>query len=90
MLAVAIAMSAYATVHLMRDGSLPASLPGYAGGLLLLALVAHVAVRRFAPYADPVILPAVTLLNGLGLVLIHRLDLGASLAPVGGASRVGG
>lgn len=76
-LAVAIAMGAYATVHLARDGELPASLPAYAGGLLLLALVAHVAVRRFAPYADPVILPAVTLLNGLGLVLIHRLDLTA-------------
>jgi len=77
-MAVAIAMAAYATVHLTRDGSLPASLPRYAGGLLLLALVAHLAVRRFAPYADPVILPAVTLLNGLGLVLIHRLDLGAA------------
>ena len=74
-LAVAIAMSAYAIVHLNRDGALPASLPAYTGGLLLLALVAHVAVRRFAPYADPVILPAVVLLNGLGLVLIHRLDL---------------
>jgi cell division protein FtsW (lipid II flippase) len=46
-------------------------------GLAYLALftVAHVAVRRFAPYADPLILPCVALLNGLGLVMIHRLDL---------------
>ena len=43
----------------------------YAG----LMLVAHLAVRRFAPYADPLLLPIVALLNGLGLVLIHRLDL---------------
>ncbi|MGH3439754.1 MAG: FtsW/RodA/SpoVE family cell cycle protein, partial [Sciscionella sp.] len=46
-------------------------------GLAYLALfgAAHVAVRRWAPYADPLILPCVALLNGLGLVMIHRLDL---------------
>src|SRR3954447_22330017 len=46
-------------------------------GLAYLALftLAHLAVRRFAPYADPLILPCVALLNGLGLVMIHRLDL---------------
>jgi cell division protein FtsW (lipid II flippase) len=46
-------------------------------GLAYLALfaLAHLAVRRFAPYADPLMLPCVALLNGLGLVMIHRLDL---------------
>ncbi|GAA5095457.1 FtsW/RodA/SpoVE family cell cycle protein [Nocardia iowensis] len=46
-------------------------------GLAFLALfgIAHLAVRRFAPFADPLLLPIVALLNGLGLVLIHRLDL---------------
>jgi cell division protein FtsW (lipid II flippase) len=46
-------------------------------GLAYLALfaIAHLAVRRFAPFADPLILPCVALLNGLGLVMIHRLDL---------------
>jgi cell division protein FtsW (lipid II flippase) len=46
-------------------------------GLAYLALFtgAHFAVRRFAPYADPLILPCVALLNGLGLVMIYRLDL---------------
>ncbi|MFE3028527.1 FtsW/RodA/SpoVE family cell cycle protein [Nocardia tengchongensis] len=36
--------------------------------------VTHLAVRRWAPAADPVLLPCVVLLNGIGLVLIDRLD----------------
>lgn len=41
----------------------------------LCAVAAHIGIRRFAPLADPVILPTATLLNLLGLVMIHRLDL---------------
>jgi cell division protein FtsW (lipid II flippase) len=57
---------------------------------LALFAVAHMAVRLFARYADPLILPCVALLNGLGLVLIHRIDiaqvrrateLGAAISP---------
>jgi cell division protein FtsW (lipid II flippase) len=46
-------------------------------GLAYLAIfaAAHLAVRRWAPYADPVLLPCVALLNGIGLVMIHRIDL---------------
>jgi cell division protein FtsW (lipid II flippase) len=49
-------------------------------GLAYLALfgIAHVAVRKWAPYADPLILPCVALLNGIGLVMIYRLDLAGS------------
>lgn len=56
-------------------------------GLSYLALVAvaHLAVRRFAAFADPLLLPIAALLNGLGLVLIHRLDLAGGHPATGDA-----
>ncbi|MFK5255843.1 FtsW/RodA/SpoVE family cell cycle protein [Propionibacterium freudenreichii] len=55
-------------------GGLPAGLIGVSLGWLALCVVAHLAVRIRAPYADPVILPCVIALNGLGLAMIYRLD----------------
>ena len=43
-----------------------------------LFLLAHLSMRRFAPKADPFLLPIVALLNLLGLVMIHRLDFASS------------
>jgi cell division protein FtsW (lipid II flippase) len=73
--ALLITMGAYASVGLAHDNAIPPGTLGYGVGLALLFLVAHLALRRFAPYADPIVLPVVTLINGLGLVVIHRLDL---------------
>ncbi|MFE3602107.1 FtsW/RodA/SpoVE family cell cycle protein [Streptomyces sp. NPDC059096] len=72
--AVAIPVFAYLNVGLAMDGKIPAGMLGYGAGLSLLAGVAHLVVRKFAPYADPLFLPLAVLLNGLGLVLIWRLD----------------
>ena len=45
------------------------------GGLAVLAIGMHVALRFVAPEADPFILPVATLLNGLGIAEIYRIDL---------------
>ncbi|MFE5942358.1 FtsW/RodA/SpoVE family cell cycle protein [Streptomyces sp. NPDC056480] len=73
--AVLICVFGYAEVGLARSGAVPPDAARYGAGLGLLALVAHLAVRFRAPYADPLLLPIAVLLNGLGLVLIYRLDL---------------
>ncbi len=78
--AVLIALAAYADVGLTRSHRLPPDVLTYGLGLGALVIVAHLAVRKFAPYADPLLLPCAALLNGLGLVLIHRLDLVAPKA----------
>ncbi|MFJ6571455.1 FtsW/RodA/SpoVE family cell cycle protein [Streptomyces sp. NPDC091292] len=72
--AVVIPVFAYVNVGLAINGEVPTGLLGYGIGLGLLAGVGHLVVRKFAPYADPLLLPLATLLNGLGLVIIWRLD----------------
>ncbi|MEU7382441.1 FtsW/RodA/SpoVE family cell cycle protein [Streptomyces sp. NPDC042207] len=74
-LAVLLPVCGYCAVGLARNGTVPPGAAGYGAGLGVLALVAHIAVRLCAPYADPLLLPIAVLLNGLGLVLIYRLDL---------------
>ena len=49
-------------------------LPAGMGGA---GLVAHTAVWWRARLADPLLLPCATLVNGIGVVFLHRLDLGS-------------
>ncbi|MDX3529538.1 FtsW/RodA/SpoVE family cell cycle protein [Streptomyces sp. ID05-39B] len=74
-LAVLLSVFGYCAVGLARNGSVPPGAAGYGAGLGVLALLAHLTVRLRAPYADPLLLPIGVLLNGIGLVLIYRLDL---------------
>ncbi|WP_406122131.1 FtsW/RodA/SpoVE family cell cycle protein [Streptomyces sp. NBC_00989] len=73
--AVLLSVYGYCAVGLAKNGTVPPGAAGYGAGLGVLALLAHIAVRLRAPYADPLLLPIGVLLNGLGLVLIYRLDL---------------
>jgi cell division protein FtsW (lipid II flippase) len=43
--------------------------------LAVLSLGVHITLRFRAKYADPVILPVVVALNGMGLAMIHRVDI---------------
>nr|WP_245596620.1 FtsW/RodA/SpoVE family cell cycle protein [Nocardioides alkalitolerans] len=75
LLALLVGAGAYAAVGLGIEGTIPADMVGYTGWLAALMIAAHIAIRMTAPYADPVLLPVVAALNGLGLAVIHRLDL---------------
>lgn len=73
-MAVLISCFGYAYTGLSVTGGFPDGFAGFAGAMTCLAVVPHLAVRRYAPYADPLILPLAVLLSGLGLVLLYRLD----------------
>jgi cell division protein FtsW (lipid II flippase) len=78
--ATVITAAAFAIVQANQERGVSWALFDYAAGFLAVFVVAHLAIRRYAPYADPLLLPIVALLNGLGLVMIHRLDLDERLA----------
>jgi peptidoglycan glycosyltransferase len=65
---------AFALVHAVAARTLTWADFAVPAGLFVAFVAAHVAVRRFAPYADPVILPATFLLSGIGLAMVTRLD----------------
>jgi cell division protein FtsW (lipid II flippase) len=74
-LALAAGIGAFAMVGRAVTGALPEGFWTSSGMLAGVALVGHVVLRIRAPWADQVLLPAVVLLNGLGLATILRLEL---------------
>ncbi|MEV0793070.1 FtsW/RodA/SpoVE family cell cycle protein [Kribbella sp. NPDC050459] len=78
-IAIAVSVGAYVNIGVTVQNTVPASTGYYAAGIGLLALIAHLALRYRAPYADPVLLPCAVLLNGLGVAMIHRIDLGLAI-----------
>ncbi|MEP7055659.1 MAG: FtsW/RodA/SpoVE family cell cycle protein [Actinomycetota bacterium] len=71
---ILIATAAYAVLSLAQDERVSLSALTYGASLGAMFLAAHLAVRRLAPGADPLILPIASLLNGIGVVVIRRLD----------------
>src|SRR4051794_15744272 len=76
--AAVIVTGALVLVEANQEEELTRALIYVGAAYLGLFTIAHFAVRKLAPYADPLMLPCVALLNDLGLVMIHRLDLAAT------------
>ncbi|MGW2249629.1 FtsW/RodA/SpoVE family cell cycle protein [Kitasatospora sp. NPDC001660] len=80
-LAVAVCLAGHIDARMaLSDGKMPPGLLMHGLSLGGLAAAAHMAVRRFAPYADPLILPLGVFLTGFGLMLLDRLDVSYAAA----------
>jgi len=75
LLACGIGTFAIVLVQLGALGHIDASVLAIAAGLGVLVLAMHLVMRVVAPQADPLILPIITLLNGIGIAEIYRIDL---------------
>src|SRR6476469_8223338 len=74
LLALGITVFGYVLVQLADTPNLPPDLWAILAAVSGLFVVAHLAVRKFAPEADPTLLPLTVLLTGFGFVMISRLD----------------
>ena len=75
LVAVIIGSGAYMLAGLGMDQPLELNYWIQLGVMAALALAFHIVVRLRAPWADEYIIPLALTLNGLGLAMIHRLDL---------------
>jgi cell division protein FtsW (lipid II flippase) len=73
--ACAIAAFAIVLVQLGALGHVDQTVVTLAAGLAILVFCMHFAMRIVAPNADPLILPIITVLNGLGIAEIYRIDI---------------
>jgi peptidoglycan glycosyltransferase len=80
--AAVIVGAAYALAGLGETASLPVNLFPFLLAIFALMAAAYFAMRQLAPNAEPTLVPIVALLNGLGYVVIARLnkDLAANQA----------
>jgi cell division protein FtsW (lipid II flippase) len=87
-----IIVAAYTLMVLGNTSKTPSDFVPLLLAMLGLGGVAHIANRIFVPSAHPVVLPIAFLLNGLGYVMIFRIDLGnaTSYAPLQAAWTAGG
>lgn len=73
--AIGIDLAVIALVQLGALGRTGLTVLSLMGMLGVLLLGMHVVLRIVAPDADPLVLPVITVLNGLGIAMIYRIDL---------------
>jgi peptidoglycan glycosyltransferase len=73
-LAWIITTAFYVLASLGAQGKMPDRFGFFLGGMILISLMMHFAVARWAPNSSQVLLPIATLLNGIGYVEIARWD----------------
>lgn len=73
--ALVINACAVALVQLGATGVIDAKFLLYCGGPAALAIALHILLRLRARAADPFVLPIATLLTGLGIAMIYRIDI---------------
>lgn len=73
--ALVIVGAAVALVELGATGTLDPQIFYYVGVPAVLAVIVHIVLRLRARDADPFVLPIATLLTGLGIAMIYRIDI---------------
>lgn len=73
-LVVAIVAAAYVLMGFGLDGQLPADVLPFMAAVLALLLATNAITRWLAPQADPTFVPLAATLNGLGYVMIARIN----------------
>jgi cell division protein FtsW (lipid II flippase) len=73
-LVVALVVVAYILASLGLEGRLPADIVPFGVGMVVLLVCTNLLTRWLAPQADPTFVPLAAALNGLGYVLIARIN----------------
>ena len=74
-IACAINAIAIVLVQLGALGTIDTQLISFGAGLSVLVFGLHICLRFVAREADPFLLPIATVLNGLGIAMIYRIDI---------------